>query len=212
MINLDTADRVEGITERIRNKDILFKFYHEFYSKFADCLKYCPSNGLALEIGSGFGFLKEIIPNVVTSDVIPYKIVDIVMDASNLPFDDSSLKSVFMLNTLHHIPDSTSLFNEIERCLKPDGRMLIIDQYNGWFSKIIYRHLHHEPYDPNATSWCFQPSGPLSGANGALCWIIFYRDRALFEQLYPTLKIIRNEKGHILNFKYLVSDIINSTL
>jgi SAM-dependent methyltransferase len=112
------------------------------------------------------------------------------MDASNLPFDDSSLKSVFMLNTLHHIPDSTSLFNEIERCLKPDGRMLIIDQYNGWFSKIIYRHLHHEPYDPNATSWCFQPSGPLSGANGALCWIIFYRDRALFEQLYPTLKII----------------------
>lgn len=189
MIELDDCYREKVIRARIQSKEALLKLYKEFYARYVDCLQRCPKNGVSLEIGSGAGFLKDIVPSVVTTDIVSYKTVDLVMDASKMPFDDNSVNSIFMLNSLHHIPDSKSLFDEIVRCLLPGGRVLIIDQYHGWLSNIIYNYIHHEPYDPSAANWDFKSSGPLSGANGALCWIIFYRDRILFEKLYPSLKI-----------------------
>lgn len=190
MSELDNCNRAKNIRTRIQSKDVLFRLYHEFYYRYLDCLKRCPENGVSLEIGSGAGFLKDMAPDVVTTDILPYETVDMVMDASKMPFRDSSIKSIFMLNTLHHIPDSKAFFNELVRCLKPGGRVLVIDQYHGWFSKLIFKYIHHEPYDHKTLSWNFKTSGPLSGANGALCWVIFYRDRTLFEKLYPSLKIV----------------------
>ncbi len=190
MTELDCCDRENDIRLRIQGKDALFKLYNEFYHRYVECLKRCPIDGACIEIGSGGGFLKDIIPNVVTTDIITYKAIDLAMDASEMPFKDDSIKSFFLLNTLHHLPNAKSFFCEMVRCLKHRGRVLIIDQYRGWFSNIIYKYLHHEPYVPDASVWNFQTSGPLSGANGALCWIIFFRDRILFEKRYPSLKIV----------------------
>jgi len=190
MSDLDSCDRAEGIRARIQNKKSLCKLYHEFYGRYLDCLSKCSDSGLSVEIGSGAGLMKETISDVVTTDILSYKTVDMVMDACSMPFRDNSIKSFFLLNTLHHIPDTVSFFNEVERCLKPGGRVLIIDQYHGWLSSMIYNYIHHEPYDPQAVKWKFETSGPLSGANGALCWIIFFRDRSLFEKSYPSLKIV----------------------
>jgi hypothetical protein len=53
--------------------------------------------------------------------------------------------------------------------------------------------LHHEPFDEFSEKWNFPSSGPLSGANGALPWIIFFRDRKKFFSLYPFLRIRRLE-------------------
>ncbi|MDO8945921.1 MAG: class I SAM-dependent methyltransferase [Desulfocapsaceae bacterium] len=190
MTELDNCNRAKNIRKRIQNKDVLFRLYHEFYSKYIDCIKRCPDHGVSLEIGSGAGFLKDIAPDVVTTDILPYETVDIVMDASKMPFGDRSIKSVFMLNVLHHIPDSKAFFNELVRCLIPGGRVLLIDQYHGWLSRLIFQYAHHELYDPKVLDWNFKTSGPLSGANGALCWMIFYRDRVLFEELYPSLELV----------------------
>ena len=190
MNELDRSDRAQNIRSLIQDKVSLYRLYQEFYSRYVDCLKKCPNDGVVLEIGSGAGFLKDVVPSVVTTDILPYETVDLAMDATSLPFADNSIKSIFMLNVLHHIPDTKAFFAELARCLKPKGRVIIIDQYRGWFSDFIFKYMHHEPYDPDAKSWEFKTSGPLSGANGALCWIIFYRDRVLFEQLYPSLKLI----------------------
>ncbi|MCI5207544.1 MAG: class I SAM-dependent methyltransferase [Candidatus Electrothrix sp. ATG2] len=182
---LDNCAYGERIRARIQGKKALSKLYNEFYSRYSDCIKKCPEKGLVLEIGSGAGLIKDAIPNVVTTDILAYETVDLVMDAAEFPFCDNSLRSIFLLNTLHHLPDSKAFFSEVVRCLMPGGRVLIIDQYHGWFSKIIYTYLHHESYEPGAVNWNFKTSGPLSGANGALCWIIFYRDRHLFEKNCP---------------------------
>lgn len=190
MIELDDCNREKDIRARIQSKDTLLSLYTEFYYRYAECLKRCPKDGVSLEVGSGAGFLKDVVPSVITTDILQYKTVDMVMDASEMPFNDNSIKSIFLLNTLHHIPNSKSFFNEIVRCLKPGGRVLIIDQNHGWLSNLIYKYIHHEPYAPKAKGWNFKTSGPLSGANGALCWIIFYRDRSLFEKLYPSLEIV----------------------
>ncbi len=113
MNELDDCDRAKDIRARIQSKDALVRLYSEFYSRYADCLIRCPRDGVSLEIGSGAGFLKDVVPNVVTTDILSYKTVDMVMDASEMPFDDNSIKSIFMLNTLHHISNSKAFFYEI---------------------------------------------------------------------------------------------------
>jgi hypothetical protein len=96
-----------------------------------------------------------------------------------------------MLNVFHHIPDVELFLHEAERCLISGGRMLIIDQHPGWLSHWIYKYAHHEPYEPDAFRWQFESSGPLSGANGALAWIVFQRDLERFRALYPQLQLER---------------------
>ena len=58
------------------------------------------------------------------------------------------------------------------------------------WSRVVYGRLHHEPFLPEAATWGFPLAGPLSGANGALPWIVFQRDRSQFEQEFPQLRIV----------------------
>ena len=79
----------------------------------------------------------------------------------------------------------------------------MIEPWVSLWSQFIYRRLHHEPFQPEATAWELPPSGPLSGANGALPWMIFARDRAQFEQEFPEWHIQTIKPG--LPFRYLIS-------
>ena len=57
------------------------------------------------------------------------------------------------------------------------------------WSRIVYKYLHHEPFDPEVKEWSFPSSGPLSDANSALPWIVFKRDVTLFERDFQELSI-----------------------
>jgi hypothetical protein len=52
----------------------------------------------------------------------------------------------------------------------------------------IYRNFHHEPFNTKG-GWGFNEVGELSGAKMVIPWIIFERDRYLFEQEFPELEI-----------------------
>src|SRR5260370_17262970 len=80
-------------------------------------------------------------------------------------------------------------FREATRCLRVGGRILLIEPWVSTWSRIIYTHLHHEPFQPDSPDWTIPLSGPLSGANGAMPWIIFERDREQFEARFPHLKV-----------------------
>jgi hypothetical protein len=54
---------------------------------------------------------------------------------------------------------------------------------------LIYKNFHHEGFNPKG-GWELAKAGPLSQANGALPWIIFVRDKKVFEREYPRLKIV----------------------
>ena len=189
MSHLDCADRAHDLRQLILRKPALRLLYTKFYQRYVECLERCPQKGLIVEIGSGAGLSKHMVPEIITTDILPYSTIDLCSDAKQMPFKNGSLRAIFLLNTLHHIPDVERFFGEALRCLQPNGRILIVDQYLGWFSNWIFKFFHHEPFNPNALTWAFHTTGPLSGANGALCWIIFYRDRKRFEQLFPDLGI-----------------------
>jgi hypothetical protein len=80
----------------------------------------------------------------------------------------------------------------------------MIEPWSTPWSRFIYTRFHHEPFEPGAANWEFQPAGPLSGANGALPWIVFERDRASFAREFPTLRLLRVEP--FMPFAYLLSD------
>ncbi|OFZ02146.1 MAG: hypothetical protein A2070_15180 [Bdellovibrionales bacterium GWC1_52_8] len=188
--HLDDPSRVAEIREKIRKKEFLRALYLETYSKYSACLKRCPASGQILELGSGGGFSKEVIPQLITSDIIPYEGVDRIVDATQIPFPDRSLRAIFLFNVFHHIPDVRAFFREAMRCLVPGGRILIIDPYFGWISSPIYNYLHHEPSSKSVEKWEFESSGPLSDANIALAWIVFQRDRAIFESEFAKLNLV----------------------
>jgi SAM-dependent methyltransferase len=189
MKELDSASRAGELRQVILGKPSLKRLYDKFYEQYAACLARCPDSGIVVEIGSGAGLAKEMIPELVATDILPYATVDLCVDAMRLPFANGSLKAILLLNTLHHIPDIKLFFSEAQRCLVPNGRILIIDQYPGWLSYWIYKYLHHEPFVPDAEEWSFATTGPLSGANGALCWMVFFRDKSLFARMFKELRI-----------------------
>lgn len=175
----------------IQENVFLKNLYTDFYATFKKSLVNFPKGKIKLvEIGSGGGFIKEIIPDTITSDVI--KLPDVVLHfpATHMPFEDESIDRFFMLNVIHHIHDAKIFFKEIDRCLKNNGKLIAIEPANTLWSRFIYTHFHYEGFDPKG-NWILKSQKALSEANGALPWIIFVRDRKKFEKLFPKLKIIK---------------------
>ena len=147
-------------------------------------------NGSKVEIGSGAGFIKKLNPTVITSDIIKGPEIDKVFSATQMPFKNSSVAAFLMFDVLHHIKNTKKALKEMSRCLKKKGKIVMIEPYNSFFGRLIYQNFHHENFDPKA-DWKIQGTGRLSDANGAIPWIIFVRDREVFLNQFPKLKIVR---------------------
>ena len=112
-----------------------------------------------------------------------------VIDGCALPFSDHSVKAIVMTDVLHHIPQVRAFFSEAMRCLVPHGVVVMIEPWVSPWSIFIYKYFHHEQFDPDSAAWEFETSGPLSGANGALPWMIFERDKSVFNAEFPLLSV-----------------------
>lgn len=185
----------------IQKNGFLWRIYDEWYRLITACIPDGP--GRVLELGSGAGFLGEYIPGLIASEVFPCFNIDLVLDGRRLPFSSGSLKAIAMVDVLHHVPDSRAFLGEAQRCLRPGGSVVMIEPWVSTWSRTIYTYLHHEPFDPGSADWSFPDTGPLSGANGALPWIIFQRDRAEFEREFCELQI--HAVRPFMPFRYLVS-------
>ncbi|GAH06436.1 unnamed protein product [marine sediment metagenome] len=93
------------------------KLYLEWYNLFKKETRNLP-DGLLLELGSGGGFLKEEMPAVICSDILPLPANDMTFSALEMPFQDNSVSGIFMIDTFHHIPDSDRFLFEAKRILK----------------------------------------------------------------------------------------------
>ena len=179
-----TIRRRELVQRNVCARFSFERWYHELRA-----LVVSAPEGLRVELGSGGGFMDQFIPNLITTDVVELPFVDRVCYAEELPFPASSVAAVTMVNVLHHVGNVERFLSEAERVLVPGGVIAIIEPYVSRFSRIIYGYVHHEPFDPKAQEWALPPGGRLSGANAALPWIVFVRDRKRFESQFPKLRI-----------------------
>lgn len=199
-VDLDDPQTTELRVQIIRDKKFLRKIYDDWYALVSARIPAGP--GGILELGSGAGYFREFAPDAIQSEVFICRNAQVVADARALPFAAASLKSVAMVNVFHHIPDVRAFLHEAVRCLKPGGRLTIVEPWVSSWSKVVFTHLHHEQFLP-AADWTVPLSGPLSGANGALPWIVFCRDRSQFDAEFPELRI--REIHPMMPLKYLVS-------
>lgn len=187
MINLDDPKILKEHRQLIRNKKILNKIYLDFYHQFK---KSTFPIGPIVEIGSGAGFIKKVIPGVITSDVVKGAGIDKIFSAEKIPFPTRSVAAFLMVDVLHHLKDVKKALKEMERCLKVGGKIVMIEPYNSLWGRLIYKYFHHEDFNPSS-SWKVTGKGRMSDSNTALPWIIFVRDRKKFIKKFPNLKIIR---------------------
>jgi len=184
----------------ILKKPFLKKLYTDWYNVFIEKTK--GINGKHLEIGSGGGFLKEVWPDVITSDILDLPNVDKVFSAEQIPFKDNELASIVMLNVFHHIPKPYLFLKEAERTLVKGGKIIMIEPANSALGRFIYKRFHHEPFDEKGGRE-INPGNPLSNSNQALPYIYFERDTELFKQQFPKLRI--NSVKYHSPFLYVIS-------
>jgi SAM-dependent methyltransferase len=169
----------------VQENEFLKRVYLEWYADLSSSLP--PGEEPVLEIGSGAGFMNDCMPRVLNTDVFYCPGMKAVLDGQALPFQSGSLRAIVMTDVLHHLPDVRRFFHEATRVLRPGGVISMVEPWVTNWSRIIYGRFHHEPFSPEAADWELTSGGPLSGANGALPWIVFARDRSAFEREFPAL-------------------------
>ncbi len=178
----ETAEQCALMIQRNR---FLKRMYLDFYQELAGRVAWGAGRRI-VELGSGGGCIKEVLPEAVTSDIVVAPGVDRVFSATEMPFEDQSVDAFVMLDVLHHIPRPREFFREAVRCLQPEGKVVMIEPAHTVWSRFVYGNFHHEPFAPKA-GWELDPAAP---SNQALAWIIFHRDRAIFEREFPQLQVV----------------------
>ena len=200
-IPLDAPERTILHKKIILSKPFLKELYQDWYSTFVQEKNSLPS-GQVVELGSGGGFLKELIPTIISSDILELPSNDLTFSALDMPFENNSIAGLFMVDTFHHLPDAHVFLSEANRVLKPNGKLIMIEPANSFWGRLIYKNLHHEPFNPQG-SWKIPDSGPMTGANGAAPWIVFVRDNQVFNTQFPQLEI--EQIVYHTPFRYLLS-------
>ncbi len=199
--HLDDPKTTQFHREILKTKPFLRRVYSDWYRKQMSFFANTKS-GLFLELGSGGGFIKEIFPNIITSDVLDLDSVDRLLSADRIDFPNSSLQGILMLNVFHHIQRPEAFLQEAQRTLAKGGKVVMIEPANSIFSRFIYTHFHHEPFLPSGPPQ-LDFSTPLSSSNQALPFIFFERDIALFREKFPGLSLLEIE--YHSPFVYLLS-------
>jgi SAM-dependent methyltransferase len=125
-------------------KPLLRKVYFDFYRSIARYIR-PEQKGLTVEIGSGTGNIKEVIPACIRTDLFPNPWIDRVENAYKLSFGDESAAAVILFDVFHHLRYPGTALQEVRRVLLPGGRVIIFEPFISLAGRFIYGLFHHEP-------------------------------------------------------------------
>lgn len=126
-----------------QKKPVLQKIYRDFYTQIAKYLSGL-SDAKVVELGSGIGNIKEIIPNCLRTDLFPNPWLDQTENAYRLSFGDKTVSDLILFDVFHHLRYPGTALKEFERVLRPGGRIIIFDPFISFFGRIIYGCFHSE--------------------------------------------------------------------
>lgn len=205
----ESDERIRVHRQILMEKRMIREVFHEIYDL---CIKldhcFFTGQGLQVEIGAGVSFFKEIYPEILSTDIKMSAHLDKVIDAQNMDFENETVRAIYGQNCFHHFPDPQKFFQELERVLVKGGGCVLIEPYYGPLAVNFYKNAFAtETFDKTQTHW-EKEIGVMKGANQALAYIVFMRDRRKFESLFPSLEIVHQ---HPINnyLRYLLSGGLN---
>lgn len=190
-VDIDSDERLRAHRSVLARKPMLRRVFQEFHRTFRaldEC--YFSGNGLRIELGAGIAPVRESFPEVLATDILPAPHLDRVLDAQALDLPDGSVRALYCQNCFHHLGQPTRFFHELVRVAVPGGGAVLIEPFHGAFASFIYPRLFVSERFDKAAPWETPTTGPMSNANQALSYIIFERDRALFERKFPELELV----------------------
>ena len=209
-VDVDGQDRLAVHSRMLARKSMLREVFSEFHHLFHKLEnQFFTAKGIKAELGAGIAPMRDSYPDVLATDVVYGPHLDLILNAEDMDLASESVRVFFGQNCFHHFPHPDRFFKELERVLEPGGGVILLDPYYGPFAAFLYKRLFRtEGFDKDYPSWETPLIGPMNGANQALSYIVFVRDRAEFERKHPTLKIVyQKPMGNYL--KYLLSGGLN---
>ena len=209
--NVNDNDLLLIHREILKKKPMLRSAFMYFYREMLNNSTAAKENEIDIELGSGAGFFKDIHPKIKTSDIRKSPNFDLEVNALDMPFDNNAVKNIYAINVFHHLSDPTKFLNECYRVLEDDGRLILVEPHNGFFSSFIHKKLHKDEFfDTAANDWKNNLiNGPLSGANQAMSHIVFTRDLDRFNKIFEN-KLSLSKKIYMHNWlRYLFSGGVN---
>ena len=177
-------------------KPILHRIYHEFHRLIATRLSRL-DRPLVVELGSGIGNIKEVIPDCLRTDLFPNPWLDQVENAYQLSFGNEQVSDLVLFDVFHHLHYPGTALREFHRVLRPGGRVLIFDPCISGLGALVYGPFHPEPVAYFAPIRWEAPPGwsatqtDYYAAQGNATRIFFGRERSL---LPAEWRVVRRER------------------
>jgi SAM-dependent methyltransferase len=161
------------------------------YRDYARRLRAACVPGVTVEVGSGSGWLGELWPGTVRTDLVSTPWIDVQASAQALPFRSGRIANVVGVDVLHHFPSPRRFFSEVQRVLQPRGRCVLIEPAMTPVSRAMFALFHPEPVDLSVDPLADQE---LSGrdpfdANQAIPSLLFRRGAKAFAREFPLLRV-----------------------
>ncbi len=96
---------------------------HSYTEEMITAIRKIPDDHWILDCGAGYR--ETVYANVVHFEIEPYVSTDVRGICEELPFKDNSFDLIFSLVVLEHIKDPFTAVREMERVLKPGGKIWV---------------------------------------------------------------------------------------
>jgi len=140
---------IQANRKRWEEKPCLRNVYREFHQLIEKNLAFLPGK-CTVEIGSGMGSIKEVIPECVTTDIFPNPWLDGKENAYDLTFPSASVGNLILFDVWHHLEFPGTALREFSRVLSAGGRLILFEPAMSLLGKWVYSTFHHEPVGLNA--------------------------------------------------------------
>ena len=127
-----------------QEKPVLQKIYLQFYRLIASQINN-DIEGKIVELGSGIGNLKMLIPTVICTDIFKNPWIDQLENAYKLSFGNESVSNLILFDVFHHLKYPANALAEFKRVIQPGGRVIIFEPAMSLLGILVYGLLHHEP-------------------------------------------------------------------
>jgi len=142
-INLH-QDLISKNHELWNRKPILRTAYRDLYQIASKQLSNLPESKI-VELGSGMGHIREVIPQCVTTELFPFPWIDQIENAYKLSFANESVSDLISTDVFHHLKYPGTALTEFHRVLRTGGRVILLEPCMSLLGLLVYGAFHVEP-------------------------------------------------------------------